>query len=108
MAKRHLYIRPEWDEAIRTGCKDIDARLASDDLAGLEVGDIVRYPAVHARVLRVAYYHGFRDLLATEDWRRIAPNAAAPEEVLRLLEDGRPHGSRPLEVVAIELEVVRE
>lgn len=66
MAKRHLTMRPEWGEAVRAGRKTIDARLA-DDAAGLEVGDAVRYPAVRARVARIACYRGYRDLLAVED-----------------------------------------
>jgi ASC-1-like (ASCH) protein len=107
MAKRHLEIRPEWGEAIRAGRKDLDARLAAD-IADLKVGDIVRYPAVHARVLRIARYRGYRDLLATEDWRRIAPDASGADEALRLLESGQAGSSYPTEVAVLELEVSKE
>jgi ASC-1-like (ASCH) protein len=103
MAKRHLTIRPEWGEAVRTGRKSIDARPA-DDVAGLEVGDVVRYSAVRARVARIAFYRGYRDLLAVEDWRQIAPDAADPTEVLRLLDC--PAGATG--VVAIELAPAHE
>jgi ASC-1-like (ASCH) protein len=108
MSKRHLKIRPEWGEALRTGRKDIDARPAGEDVAGLEVGNVVRYPAVHAQVQRIAFYRGYRDLLAVEDWRRIAPDAANQEEAISLLEDahaGIPHTTG---VVAIEVTPVHE
>ena len=45
MATRHLKTRPEWEDALRSGLKTIDARLVADDIAGLEVGDILQYPA---------------------------------------------------------------
>jgi ASC-1-like (ASCH) protein len=108
MAKRHLQIRPEWGEAIRSGRKTIDARLVADDIAELKVGDVVRYPAIQARVLHLRYYAGFRDLLATEDWRRIAPDAAGPGEVLSLLLAGHAQTVHQTGAVAIELEVVKE
>jgi ASC-1-like (ASCH) protein len=107
MAKKHLHIRPEWGEAIRAGRKDIDARPA-DEVAGLEVGEIIRYPAVRCRVLRVAYYRGFRDLLTTEDWRRVAPDAGSQDAALGLLEGGHTEAGHPAGVVAVELEVVKE
>jgi ASC-1-like (ASCH) protein len=108
MSKKHLQTRPEWEEALRSGRKNIDARLADENVAGLKVGDVVRYPAARARIVRIAHYRGFRDLLAVEDWRRIAPDAADREEVLRLLEEGHPETGRPTETVAIELEAIHE
>jgi ASC-1-like (ASCH) protein len=108
MAKRHLHIQPEWGEAIRSGRKTIDARLVADDVAELKVGDVVRYPAVHARVLHLRYYPGYRDLLATEDWRRIAPDAAGPEEAQSLLQTGHSQTVHQTGAVAIELEVMKE
>ena len=104
MGKRHLPIRPQWGEAVRAGRKTIDARPADEHVTGLEVGEVVRYPAVRARVGRIAFYRGYRDLLAVEDWRRIAPDAKDRDEALRLL--GNSTG--PSGVVAIELTPVHE
>ncbi len=64
--RRHLSIRPEWENPLREGRKTIDARLVADDIA---------------------------DLLAHEDWRRIAPDATDASEIRRLLEGG--HGAPP-------------
>jgi ASC-1-like (ASCH) protein len=108
MTTKHVPIRPEWDEAIRTGRKTIDARLATDDVTNLKVGDVVRYPAVRARVRHLRRYRGFRDLVAYEDWRKIAPGAASRDEALRLLENGLAQTATDLGVVAIELEPVHE
>ena len=78
MATRHLKTRPEWEDALRSGLKTIDARLVADDIAGLEVGDIVLYPGAEVRVRHIRFYPGFGDLLAYEDWSRIAPERIQP------------------------------
>jgi ASC-1-like (ASCH) protein len=97
-------MRPEWEDALRDGRKTIDARLVADDIDGLEVGDAVHYPGASLRVRRIRFYPGFGDLLAHEDWRRIAPDAASRDEVHRRLEEGHEASVRANGAVAIELE----
>jgi ASC-1-like (ASCH) protein len=104
MQTKHLTTLPEWEDALRNGLKTIDARPVADDIAGLEVGDVVEYAGARARVRRVRYYPGFGDLLAYEDWRRIAPGAESLDAVRRLLEAGHPVTVRQTGAVAIELE----
>jgi ASC-1-like (ASCH) protein len=106
VATRNLKTRPEWEDALRSGRKTIDARLVADDIAELKVGDRVRYPAAEARVRRIRFYPGFRDLLAYENWRDVAPDAASRDEVLRVLEGGHEATVRASGAVAIELEPV--
>jgi ASC-1-like (ASCH) protein len=108
MTKKRLKMRAEWEEAIRQGRKTIDARLVADDIGELKVGDVLHYPAATARVKEMRYYPGFRDLLAHEDWRRIAPEAACHADVLKLLEAGHRETVRQSGAVAIELEPVTE
>jgi ASC-1-like (ASCH) protein len=106
VATKHLKTRPEWEDALRSGRKSIDARLVADDIDGLRVGDHVRYPGAEARVRRIRFYPGFGDLLAHEDWRRIAPDAADRESVQRVLEAGHAATVHQTGAVAIELEPV--
>lgn len=106
MPGRPLSMRPEWEDALRRGRKTIDARPVADDIAGLEVGEAVRYPGARMRVRRIQFYPGFGDLLAYEDWRRIAPDAASREEVRRRLEEGHEATVRATGAVAIELEPI--
>jgi ASC-1-like (ASCH) protein len=108
MTRRHLRIRPEWEDAIRSGRKRIDARVVADDLGDLKVGRVVRYAGASVRISHMRFYPGFRDLLAHEDWRAIAPDAASREEVLRLLEEGHGETVRGTGAVAIELEPLHE
>jgi ASC-1-like (ASCH) protein len=108
MATRRLETRPEWEDALRSGLKTIDARLVADDIAGLEVGDVVQYPGAKARVRYIRFYPGFGDLLAHEDWRRIAPEASSGEDLRRLLEKGHSATVRQTGAVAIELEPVSD
>jgi ASC-1-like (ASCH) protein len=106
VATRHLKTWREWEDALRSGRKTIDARLVADDIAELKVGDRVRYPGAEARVRRIRFYPGFGDLLAYEDWHRIAPDAVSRDEVLRMLEEGHEATVRATGAVAIELQAV--
>jgi ASC-1-like (ASCH) protein len=108
MPGRHLRTRPEWEDALRSGRKTIDARLVADDIAGLKIGDVVRYPGARARIRRIRFYPGFGDLLAYEDWRRIDPEAASRDDVLRRIEEGHEATVRATGAVAIELERLEE
>lgn len=108
MSRRRLTTRPEWEEAIRSGRKTIDARPVADDIADLRVGQIVRYPGATARVRRIQFYSGFGDLLAHEDWRRIAPDMGDRDELVRLLEQGHNVTVRAGGAVALEIEPVKE
>ncbi len=105
-SSRHLRTRPEWEDALRSGRKTIDARLVADDIADLAVGRTVRYPGAQARVRHMRYYHSFEDLLAHEDWRHIAPDASSREEVLAQLRDGHLETVHETGAVAIELEPI--
>ncbi|HXH06190.1 MAG TPA: ASCH domain-containing protein [Vicinamibacterales bacterium] len=104
MSRRHLSLRPEWEEAIRRRRKTIDARVLADEMPELVVGAVLHYPGARARIRAVRYYANFADLLAAEDWRRIAPDARSREETLRLLEEGLGDAARHKGVVAIEIE----
>ncbi len=106
MATRHLKTRPEWEEALRNGQKTVDARLVADDIAGLEVGDILRYPGAEVRVRRIRFYPGFGDLLAYEDWSRIAPDASSREDVRMRLQEGHEATVHATGAVALEVEPI--
>jgi ASC-1-like (ASCH) protein len=99
-------MRPEWEDALRSGRKTIDARLVADDVADLQVGQVVHYPGARATVRRIRYYPGFRDLLEHEDCRRIAPDGPDRESLLRLLEKGHQATVRGSGAVAVEIEVL--
>jgi hypothetical protein len=104
MATRHLRTRPEWEDALRGGRKTIDARPVADDIAGLQLGDVVHYAGARARVGRLRFYPGFGDPLAHEDSHRIVPAAASRAEVLQRLEAG--HGVTVRATGALELEPI--
>jgi ASC-1-like (ASCH) protein len=104
MATRYMRTRPEWLDALQSGRKTVDARLLIDELDGLRVGDLVQYPGARARVRHLRFYPGFGDLLAFEDWRRIATGAPDREAVRTLLEEGDTATVLRTGAVAIELE----
>ena len=104
--RRHLSIRPEWEDAIRDGRKRLDARLVADDIADVKVGSVIRYPGARVRVTHMRFYAGFEDLLAHEDWHRIDPDAADADQLRRLLNEGHEVTVRDSGAVAIEFEPV--
>lgn len=104
--RRHLSTRPEWEDAIRSGRKNIDARLVADDIADVKVGAIIRYPGARVRVTHMRFYPGFDDLLAHEDWRRIDPDAADAGQLRHVLEEGHALTVHDSGAVAIEFEPV--
>jgi len=104
--RRHLSIRPEWEDAIRDGRKRLDARLVADDIADVKVGSVIRYPGARVRVTHMRFYPGFEDLLAHEDWRRIDPDASDADELRRLLKEGHEVTVHDSGAVAIEFEPV--
>lgn len=104
MARHRLTLRPEWHDAVRSGRKTIDARLVTDDVADLKVGQIVHYSGAEARVRHMRFYPTFRDLLAHEDWRRIDPDGRHREDLLRTLEAGHAVTIGARGVVALEIE----
>jgi ASC-1-like (ASCH) protein len=104
--RRHLSMRPKWEDAIREGRKSIDARLVADDMANVKVGSIIRYAGARVRVTHMRFYAGLNDLLAHEDWRRIAPDAADAEQLRRILEKGHEASVHHRSAVAIEFESI--
>ena len=54
-------MRPEWEDAIREGRQNIDARLVADDIADVKVGSVIRYPGARVRVTHMRFYAGFND-----------------------------------------------
>lgn len=104
--RRHLSMRPEWEDAIREGRKNIDARLVADDIANVKVGSVIRYPGARVRVTHMRFYAGFNDLLAHEDWHRIGPDAADAEQLRWLLEEGHEASVHDSGAVAIEFEPI--
>jgi ASC-1-like (ASCH) protein len=102
--RRHLSMRPEWEDAIRSGRKTIDARPVADDIADVSVGAVIRYHGAQVRVTHMRFYPGMADLLAHEDWHRIDPDAVDRGELRRALEEGHAVTLRDRGAVAIEFE----
>ena len=101
---RRLSMSPEWVRDIHSGRKTIDARLVADDMADIRVGDLVHYPGARVRIRAIRYYASFGDLVAHEDWRKIAPDVASAQDLLDRLRRGRELSEARNGAVALELE----
>lgn len=105
-ASFHFDIKPEWEEAIREGRKTIDVRINAPPYADVNKGDIIHYRSTKVKVKKIRAYPGLTDLLAYEDFRKVAPEAKSHNEALRRLLEEIPH-IEPHGILAFETEVIK-
>lgn len=105
-ASFHFDIKPEWEEAIREGRKNIDIRINSEPYADVKKGDIIRYRSTKVRVKKIRAYPGLSDLLAHEDYGKVVPEAKSHQEALQRLIEVIPHMAPPHGILAFEVEKI--
>ena len=103
-ASFHFIIKPEWEQAIREGRKNIDVRVNAEKYADVKKGDSIRYSSTDVRVKGIRAYPGLEDLLHHEDYRKVVPGAKSADEALRKLREVGLHDEPPHGVLAIEVE----
>lgn len=101
-----LWIRQEYLEQILAGLKDIEVRVAYENLKRLQAGDILLLNGQHPyAIVRITAYPDFEALLRSEDASRIAPDLPAGE-LLPALRRLYPPEKEALGVLAIEIRPV--
>jgi len=106
-APLHFTIKSKWEDAIREGLKTIDIRVNAKPYADVEKGDIIQYSSTKVMVKKIRAYPGLSDLLAHEDFRKVAPEAKTYQEALKKLLETIPHNEPPHGVLAFEIEKVK-
>ena len=104
MKNYSIRIRPQYLATILDGRKTIEVRVAYPHLAGMAAGDTVTFNGEHTyQVAQVARYPSFEALLDGEDPKRIAPELAGREPLMRVLREIYPPEKESLGVLAIHL-----
>ena len=99
--------RPYYD-AIMSGRKTLEVRIGYNSIKRLKEGQPLQLKNRHAfgvmRIKSIRIYNTFADMLATEPWRQIVPQAESEEGALRLLHKIYPPHTERLGVHVIEIE----
>ena len=105
---RKMRIKKPYFDAIMSGRKTLEVRVGYNSIKRLKAGGLLQLETGHTsgmvRIKSIRIYDNFADMLATELWRQIVPQASSEEEALRLLRKIYPPNKERLGVHVIEIE----
>ena len=105
---RKMRIKRPYYDAIMSGRKTLEVRIGYNSIKRLKEGQPLQLENGHAsgvvRIKSIRIYDTFADMLATEPWREIVPQAKSKEEALRLLHKIYPPHKERLGVHVIEVQ----
>jgi len=105
---RKMRIKRPYYDAIMSGRKTLEVRVGYDSIKRLKAGQLLQLETGHTsgvvRIRSIRIYDNFADMLATESWQQIVPQARDAEEALHLLRKIYPARKEHLGVHVIEIE----
>lgn len=105
---RKMRIKRPYFDAIMEGRKTLEVRVGYDSIKRLKEGQLLQLETGHmsgvVRIKSIRIYGSFADMLATESWQQIVPQAKDAAEALRLLRKIYPARKERLGVHVIEVE----
>ena len=105
---RKMRIKRPYYDAIMSGKKTLEVRVGYNSIKKLRSGQLLQLETGHTsgvvRIKSIRIYDNFADMLATESWQQIVPQASSDEEALRLLRKIYPPHKECLGVHVIEIE----
>lgn len=105
---RKMRIKKPYFDGIISGRKTLEVRIGYNSIKRLKEGQLLQLENGHAsgvvRIRSIRIYSKFADMLATEPWQQIVPQAESEREALRLLHKVYPPHKERLGVHVIEIE----
>lgn len=105
---RKMRIKRPYYDAIMSGKKTLEVRVGYNSIKRLKAGELLQLETGHTsgvvRIKSIRIYDNFADMLATESWQQIVPQARDAEEALHLLRKIYPARKEHLGVHVIEIE----
>ncbi|WP_338520544.1 GNAT family N-acetyltransferase [Candidatus Nanosynbacter sp. BB002] len=105
---RKMRIKKPYFDAIMEGCKTLEVRVGYNSIKRLKAGGLLQLETGHTsgvvRIKSIRIYRSFADMLSSEVWQQIVPQAKSEEEALRLLRKIYPDHKERLGVHVIEVE----
>lgn len=103
-----IRIYKKYFDMIKDGSKTIEVRVAYPNMKSIRAGTVIWFnddPNCKRRVKRVATYTSFREMMKSEDPKKINPNDSAEQQLSDIGKIYPPHKEK-LGVLAFELEAV--
>ena len=105
---RKLRIKKPYFDDIMSGRKTLEVRVGYNSIKRLKAGELLQLETGHTsgavRIKSIRIYRSFADMLSSEVWQQIVPQAKSEEEALRLLRKIYPDHKERLGVHVIEVE----
>ena len=105
---RKMRIKKPYFDAIMEGRKTLEVRVGYNSIKRLKAGQLLQLETSHTsgvvRIKSIRIYDNFADMLATESWQQIVPQAESEREALHLLCKIYPPHKEHLGVYVIEVE----
>ena len=105
---RTMRIKRPYYDAIMSNKKTLEVRVGYNSIKRLKAGQLLQLETGHTsgvvRIRSIRIYDNFADMLATESWQQIVPQARDAEEALHLLRKIYPARKEHLGVHVIEIE----
>ena len=105
---RKMRIKRPYYDAIMSGRKTLEVRIGYNSIKRLKEGQLLQlengYATGVVRIKSIRIYRNFADMLATELWQQIVPQAGSEKEALHLLRKIYPPHKERLGVHVIEIE----
>ncbi|QCT42350.1 GNAT family N-acetyltransferase [Candidatus Nanosynbacter featherlites] len=105
---RKMRIKKPYFDAIMEGRKTLEVRVGYNSIKRLKAGGLLQLETGHTsgvvRIKSIRIYRSFADMLSSEVWQQIVPQAKSEEEALRLLRKIYPDHKERLGVHVIEVE----
>ena len=105
---RKMRIKRPYYDAIMSGKKTLEVRVGYNSIKRLKAGELLQFETGHTsgvvRIKSIRIYRSFADMLSSEVWQQIVPQAKSEEEALRLLRKIYPDHKERLGVHVIEVE----
>lgn len=105
---RKMRIKKPYFDAIMEGRKTLEVRVGYNSIKRLKAGELLQFETGHTsgvvRIKSIRIYDNFADMLATESWQQIVPQAESEKEALHLLRKIYPPHKERLGVHVIEIE----
>lgn len=103
---RTMRIKRRFYDLIKSGKKTLEVRVGYDAINRIQTGEHIRLEthtgSFEVRVSNIRRYRTFKEMLNTESWVHIVPDAKSREEVLSLFEQIYPTHKEKLGVVVLE------
>jgi len=108
---RTMRIKRPYYNAIMAGQKPLEVRVGYDSIKRYKAGELLKLETSHlssvVKIKSVRVYESFADMLATEPWQHIVPDAPNEAAALRRLREIYPRNKEELGVYVFEIDLMK-